>query len=99
MRSVKFLAVAFVVLTYTFSPPRAWAEPAKLPATQPAEQQFIRFVEDGKDGGKLETAIVTYKNAGGVTLHLVSAVHIGENKLLQGAETRLLRLTMFCSMS
>jgi hypothetical protein len=61
------------------------AAPAQLPATRAADDTpFIRFVEDGKGGGKLETAIVTYKNANGVTLHLIGALHVGEKSYYQG---------------
>jgi hypothetical protein len=39
---------------------------------------FLRFVDHGAAGGRLETSDVTYRNAQGVTVRLVSAVHIGE---------------------
>jgi len=42
------------------------------------KQEFLRFVDDANGGGKLQTAIVTYRNAGGVTVHLVAAVHIAD---------------------
>lgn len=52
---------------------------AAAPATRPAEpDKFIRFVDDGHGGGRLETADVEFQNAAGVDLHLVAAVHIGE---------------------
>lgn len=65
---------------------RAADAPAlKTPATRPAaETPFIRFVDDHKGGGKLETAIVTYKNANGVTVHLVAALHVGEKSYYAG---------------
>lgn len=50
-------------------------------AQQPAAEkktEFLRFVDDANGGGKLQTAIVTYKNDAGATVHLVAAVHIGE---------------------
>jgi len=48
--------------------------------TQPLKGgDFLRFVDNGSAGGRLETADVTFKNADGVTVHLVSAVHIGEH--------------------
>jgi hypothetical protein len=53
-------------------------------ATTPAMRQaamadgFLRFVDNGAAGGRLETSEVTYRNADGVTVRLVSAVHIGE---------------------
>lgn len=53
---------------------------ADTSATQPAEQapKFLRFVDDGPKGARLEAAEVTYRNKDGITLRLVSAVHIGE---------------------
>src|SRR5258706_1699231 len=69
------------------------AAPATRPATQPATQptafgadeiKFLRFAEDGKSGGRLETAIVTYRNDAGATVRLVAAVHIGEKSYYEG---------------
>ena len=45
---------------------------------------FLRFVDNGAAGGRLESADVTYRNADGVTVRLVSAVHIGEKGYYQG---------------
>src|SRR5216110_1892797 len=50
------------------------AEAAKKPDTK-----FLRFVDDGDGGGRLEAAITTYEKDG-VKVHLVSAVHVGERK-------------------
>ena len=48
-------------------------------------RDFVRFVEDDDgDGGKLESAIVTYRNADGVTVHLVAALHVGEKSYYRG---------------
>src|SRR5258706_936319 len=69
------------------------AAPATRPATQPATQptafgaddvKFLRFAEDGKSGGRLETSIVTYRNEAGATVRLVAAVHIGEKSYYEG---------------
>ncbi|MGE5612177.1 MAG: hypothetical protein ACM359_23215, partial [Bacillota bacterium] len=49
-------------------------------APKDTEQKYLRFVEDNDGGGRLETAIVTYRNAAGVTVHLVSAVHVADHK-------------------
>src|SRR5437773_3643677 len=51
--------------------------------TRPSEKnaddaRFLRFVGDGTKGGTLETSEYDYKNDDGVTVRLVSAVHIGE---------------------
>jgi hypothetical protein len=53
------------------------AEPAKK--VDEAKNKFLRFVDDGDGGGKLEAAIATYEKDG-VKVHLVSAVHVGEKK-------------------
>src|SRR5947207_312762 len=42
------------------------------------EEHFLRFVGDGTKGGTLETSVAVYKNDAGVTVRLVSAVHIAE---------------------
>ena len=57
----------------------AWASPASQPATRPQLLlSFIRFVEDGRGGGSLQTADVAFHNRAGATVHLIAAVHIGE---------------------
>jgi hypothetical protein len=49
------------------------------PATQPAvPESFMRYVDDGAQGGSLQTADVEFKNANGVSVHLIGAIHIGE---------------------
>ena len=53
------------------------AEEAKEP------DKFVRFADE-KGGGRLETAVVTYKNDAGVELKLVSAIHIGERSYFEG---------------
>jgi hypothetical protein len=56
-----------------------WA-PADLEKGDQKDRKFLRFVDDNEGGGRLETAIVTYKNGKGVTVHLVGAVHVAEGK-------------------
>jgi len=57
------------------------------PSTQPADQvQFMRFVDKGRAGGSLETAVSRYRNKAGVTVDLVAAVHIGEKSYYQGLD-------------
>jgi len=59
---------------------------ADAPATQPAvPKSFMRFVADdnsnaGKNdqGGSLQTADVEFRNANGVSVHLIGAIHIAE---------------------
>src|SRR5687768_11533945 len=78
------------VAAFAFAP-RAYSVDAPAPAAeakgkQPAKENekektsFLRFVDDGNGGGRLESAIVTYTNADGVTVHLVAALHLGEKK-------------------
>ncbi|MDB5322023.1 MAG: hypothetical protein JWN40_3654 [Phycisphaerales bacterium] len=62
--------------------------------TEPTK--FLRFVEEGRDGGRLETGVVTYKNDKGVTVQLVGAVHIADpgyyealNKQFEGYDALL----------
>jgi hypothetical protein len=53
---------------------------ADAPATTQEDRSsaFLRFVDDGKGGGTLQTSITDYKNAAGVIVHLVAAVHVAE---------------------
>lgn len=62
--------------------PRA-ADAADAPAASD-KLEFVRFSDDGKGGGTLDTAIATYRNADGVTVHLVAAVHVGEKAYYSG---------------
>ena len=80
---VALLPVFVAPLYLRAAEPAAPAAPAPA-ATTPAVRQaamaqgFLRFVDHGAAGGSLETSDVTYRNADGVTVRLVSAVHIGE---------------------
>ena len=59
---------------------------AQAPSTRPARtraprepSKFLRYVPDpSSGGGQLQTSIVTYRNADGVTVDLVGAVHIAD---------------------
>ena len=65
------------------------AQPAPAPAAEaaPAEASektgFLRYVGDA-EAPRLESAIATYRNADGVTVHLVAAVHVGEKSYYEG---------------
>lgn len=61
----------------------ATTAPATTQAAAAGETRFLRFVGDGKSGGRLETSDVTFKNDAGVSVRLVSAVHIGESSYFQ----------------
>ena len=45
---------------------------------------FMRFVDQGAAGGRLETADVVFVNDAGAVVRLVSAVHIGEGAYFKG---------------
>jgi hypothetical protein len=57
------------------APAAATAPPVRAAAMADG---FLRLVDNGAAGGRLETSEVTYRTADGVTVRLVSAVHIGE---------------------
>lgn len=80
-RSHRFLPYLMVLALVGFLHRPAVAEqPAGAAAGAAEGQKFLRFVEDDEGGGRLEAAIVTYQNDKGQTVHLVSAVHVGERK-------------------
>lgn len=83
LRMNRWLPVALALFVLPALARVAAAEEAK--AAQKAEQaQFLRFVDDNDGGGKLQTSIVTLQNDQGVKVHLVAAVHVGEEKYYQG---------------
>ena len=49
-------------------------------AGEPKSTDFLRLVDRGNAGSRLETATVAYRNADGTTVYLVSAVHVGERE-------------------
>jgi len=68
--------IALVLLTFT-----AWSQAQHDETSKKSE--FLKFVDDGHGGGKLETAIVTYEKDG-VAVHLVAAVHIADQPYYDG---------------
>ena len=62
------------------------AAPTTAPAVfaQPRSSDFLRLIDKGSTGNRLETADVAYRNAEGVTVYLVSAVHVGEREYFEG---------------
>ena len=72
------------------APPLRAADPPPAAAAPAADEQvaekteFLRFVEGEDGGGQLESAIATYRNADGVMVHLVAALHVGEKSYYQG---------------
>ena len=80
------IAAAFTVLPARLA---AAADPVAAPTAAPRDArpdkfEFVRFSDDGKGGGTLETAIASYRNADGVTVDLVAAVHVGERSYYEG---------------
>ena len=86
-----FLFAILPVLVAGLAQVRADEAPAAAPVAPPplpvrkAEVKdaaiatgFLRLVDHGTLGGRLESADVTYQNADGVVVRLVSAIHIGE---------------------
>lgn len=70
--------------------PAASVPPApSAPATQASDVRFLRFVENGpEEGAFLEASEVTYRNADGATVRLVSAVHIAEDSYYEAIAKR-----------
>jgi hypothetical protein len=50
---------------------------ADAPTTKPISN-FVRFVEDGHGGGKMQAAVGRYVNDDGVQVELLSTMHIGD---------------------
>ena len=96
-RSVSFVCAVSLTLPLAG---RLYAGPATQPAgdvavaardQQHQQQQkfdklskFMRFVDQGATGGRLETADVVFVNDAGAVVRLVSAVHIGEGAYFKG---------------
>ena len=78
------LVAAFTLLSLPAELLRAQAPAVAIAQPAEAGQKFLRFVDDGRGGGRLESAIVSYRNEAGQTVRLVAAVHIGEKDYYQG---------------
>lgn len=74
------LKALLLIVTAMLAIPLRGSAATNAAATQAVSetQKFLRFVDDGPKGARLEAAEVTYRNKAGVTLRLVSAVHIAE---------------------
>lgn len=79
-----FFAFGLLISPAPFARAAAPEAPPAEAAKDKSKTEFVRFVPDGKGGGRLEAAIATYRNADGVTVHLVSALHIGEPSYYRG---------------
>src|ERR1041384_7733583 len=87
MKRLVHLCVALVAPMLPCSALLAY-EPATRPAatrpTTQAAERFLRFVDRGATGSRLETEDVIYRNEQGVTVRLVAAVHIAEKTYYEG---------------
>jgi hypothetical protein len=72
----RMFAACFILITCVASAARA--------ADADQKTEFLKFVDDGHNGGQLQTAIVDYKNKDGVVVHLVAAVHIADQPYYDG---------------
>jgi hypothetical protein len=87
-RSGSSLHSAFRILTSAFILLFCGAtQAADLPTTQPLPN-FIRFDEDGHGGGKMQAAIGHYVNGDGVTVDLLSTMHIGQQSFFRDLARR-----------
>jgi len=57
--------------------------PDDATAADDGRTDFLRYIDDSKHP-RLESAIATYRNADGVTVHLVAALHVGEKSYYEG---------------
>ncbi len=58
--------------------------------SRPAAESFVRYGEDGHGGGRFQVAVARYRNADtGVTVDLVSTVHIGDGPFFRQLAKRL----------
>jgi hypothetical protein len=82
----RLLVLAALMLCLPLLAPPVRADERKVAATLPSADgtPFMRFVDDNHGGGRLETAIATYRNDAGQTVRLVAAVHIGEKSYYEG---------------
>ena len=85
---VRFLPVVLAMTSLVVAARVSIAEDAPVPAAHAKQSglapEFMRLVDEGAAGGKLETADVTFKRADGTSVTLVSAVHIGEKSYYVG---------------
>jgi hypothetical protein len=83
--SLRRVMAGVALLSMFLTTARAQVAPAK---EAPKETGFLRFVEDPDGGGKLETSLARYTNDKGVTVDLVSAVHVGERTYYRALDKR-----------
>jgi hypothetical protein len=71
-------AIALLFLTGATLAQLSTTRPARTPIPK-EPSKFLRYVPDARSGGgQLQTSIVTYRNADGVSVDLIGAVHIAD---------------------
>src|SRR3954447_17979925 len=87
-RRRRWTAIAPLLASLVFFAPvitRAQStQPTDVTARPATGTDFLRLVDKGSTGSRLETSDVAYRNVDGVTVHLVSAVHVGEHEYFDG---------------
>ncbi|MGA2497721.1 MAG: hypothetical protein ABSH20_08270 [Tepidisphaeraceae bacterium] len=75
----RFGYAAIISLAWLLPPLAVRAADVTVRAADGKTESFIRFLDDNDGGGKLQTAIATFKNKAGVKVHLVAAVHVADS--------------------
>jgi hypothetical protein len=75
--SILYLQSAIVLLCMLIAHASALA-----PTTQPLAN-FVRYVDDGHGGGKMQAAVGRYVNDDGISVDLLSTMHIGDTAFFQ----------------
>lgn len=83
-----FIAPTLLAQTEKPKAPAGEAPADKVSAAAPAKPKFIRFRETGDKEGALEVRIARLRNEAGVTVDLVSAVHIGDKAYYRDLDRR-----------
>ena len=82
---MKFSKLVSILLVFAFlvSNPLFAHGDACIPVSE--KRRFIRVIRDDKNAAQsLDTAIITYSNAAGITVDLIAALHIGEDTYYEG---------------
>lgn len=89
MPNRRSLAFVFAFVGLVCLMPHAPA--AGADAAKKASAEFMRYSPAGDDGATLDAAIVSYENADGVRVDLVSAVHIADHAFFETLNERFKR--------
>src|SRR3954466_15641341 len=81
---VRIRSIALVPVLAILCATALIAAPTTAPSAGQSQSNFLRLIDKGTTGSRLETADVAYRNADGVTVHLVAAVHVGEHDYFDG---------------